>query len=137
MFKYLGIALIVLALAMAIFPQYTNCSAQGRAIQLPNGATTPMKCHWTAQAEIAVAVPLLAVGAMMTLNRRKEANQALAITGVVLGAFSMLLPTYLIGVCPTPTMVCHALMSPALVSVGAVVTGASLIGAVVAFKKKE
>ena len=41
--------LIILALVVAIVPQFTDCQSQGRAIELPNGKTIPMKCHWTAR----------------------------------------------------------------------------------------
>jgi hypothetical protein len=55
--KFLGITLIVIALAIAIIPAFTDCQSQGRSLALANGGTTAMKCHWTAQAEIASGVP--------------------------------------------------------------------------------
>ena len=65
MHKIFGIALIVIALAMAVVPNFTDCQSQGLEIALPNGKTVPMKCHWTGQAEMALGAPILAVGAMM------------------------------------------------------------------------
>jgi hypothetical protein len=115
--KFLGITLIVLALAIAIVPTFTDCQSQGKAITLPNGTTTPMKCHWTGVAEIATGVPLLAVGAMMTASRRKGNLRILGGMGGILGVFAILLPTQLIGVCQT-SMLCHTAMQPSLVVLG-------------------
>ena len=58
--------IVVLAIGIGVLPQFTDCLSQGRMLTLEIGRQIPMKCHWTAQAEIALAVPLLAVGAMMT-----------------------------------------------------------------------
>jgi hypothetical protein len=95
--KAIGIIFVLLALAIGVVPQFTNCSAQGRAIELPGGRTIPMKCHWTAMSAPAVAVPLLIVGGLMFFSRRRETLLALSLLGAVLGVFAILLPTYLIG----------------------------------------
>ena len=56
--KVIGVLMVVLALVSGILPQFTDCSSQGRAITLPNGKQIDMKCHWTARAEAAMALPL-------------------------------------------------------------------------------
>ena len=134
MMKYLGIGLIALALVAGIVPQFTEC---GGPLELANGKLIPMKCHWTAQGEIAVAIPLLVVGGMMTFNRRKETFRVLSITGITLGALVIALPTAIIGSCVTPTMICRTAMQPAMITTGAIVVGLSLIGAVFSFRMKE
>jgi hypothetical protein len=128
--KTIGIIFVVLALAIGVVPQFNNCSAQGRSLELANGRTTPMKCYWTAQAELAVAVPLLLVGGLMAVNRRKETQRTLSIVGVLLGVFAILLPTSLIGVCASDEMLCNILMKPTLVFSGIVVVMAGLLGLV-------
>ena len=95
MIKFLGIAIIVLALAIAIIPGFTDCQSQGKSIALANGNTIPMKCHWTGVAEIAVGVPLLAVGSLITASRRKDSLLNLGIMGSILGAFAILLPLHI------------------------------------------
>jgi hypothetical protein len=119
-------AIILLAGVVGIIPQFTDCQFQGKAIELPNGRTLPMKCHWTARAEIALAVPLLLCGVSMLVSRRKEVWRQQAVMTLVLGLSVVLLPGILIGVCAKPDMVCHALMRPALTLAGmlAVVLGA-------------
>ncbi len=115
--KFLGITLIVLALAIGILPQFTDCHSQGKAIALPNGKTVEMKCHWTARAEIATAAPLLVVGAVMAASRRKENIWALAGLGGLLGIIAIALPNGLIGVCSSG-MPCHTVMQPSLAVFG-------------------
>jgi hypothetical protein len=116
--KFLGIALIVLALAIAVVPAFTDCQSQGKSLTTSTGKTVPMKCHWTGIAEIGVAVPLLTVGAAMTVNRRKTSLMTLGAVGIVLGGMAVAFPNGLIGVCATPTMVCHTVMKPALTVFG-------------------
>jgi hypothetical protein len=110
--------IILLAVVVGIIPQLTDCQSRGKAIELPNGKSLPMKCHWTARAEIALAVPLMLCGVSMLLWRRKECWRQQAVLTMALGLFVVLLPTVLIGVCAKPDMVCRALMKPTLTSAG-------------------
>ena len=132
--KLLGILLIVAALAIAIVPAFTDCQSQGKSLTLTSGKNVPMKCHWTGIAEISTGVPLIGVGAMMVASRRKANLYSLGIMGVILGIFVIALPTSLIGVCQTPTMICHTVMKPALTVLGSVAIAGS-IGAIVLARK--
>jgi hypothetical protein len=136
MTKYLGIFLIVLSLAIAIIPGFTDCQSQGKAIALANGNTVPMKCHWTGVGEIATGVPLLAVGVMMTATRRKGNLLMLGIMGSILGIFAIMLPNNLIGVCQT-SMVCNTVMKPALTVLGSLAIAGSLGALVLSRKAKD
>lgn len=132
--KFFGIALVILALAIAIIPAFSDCESQGRTLTVSNGKTVPMKCHWSGVAEIGVAVPLLAVGAMIAANRRRHNLGSLGIMGLVLGGLAIAFPMGLIGVCQTPTMTCQTIMKPALTLLGSL-TIAGSIGAMVLAKK--
>jgi hypothetical protein len=129
--KAIGISFIVFALVAGIVPQFTNCAAQGRSLELANGNTIPMKCYWTAQAELAVAGPLFLVGGLMVFNRRKETQRTLSMLGAVLGLFAIMLPTTLIGVCANDQMLCNILMKPTLIFSGILTTALGLLGLVV------
>jgi len=129
--KAIGISFIVFALAIGLVPQFTNCSAQGRSLELANGNTTPMKCYWTARAELAVAGPLLLIGSLMVFNRRKETLRTLSVLGAALGLFAILLPTTLIGVCASDEMLCNILMKPTLIFSGILTLTLGLLGLVV------
>jgi len=136
MTKILGIVILVLAVAVAVLPQFTNCQYEGKAITTAAGTTVPMKCLWTARAEIAVGVPLLAVGAIMMVSRRRSLKISSGIMGIVLGAFAIALPEGLIGVCSS-AMPCNLVMEPALLYMGSIITTASLVGLVMAVRSKD
>ena len=134
--RFFGITLMVLALAIATVPAFTDCQSQGKSLTTTTGKTVSMKCHWTGIAEIGVALPLLAVGALITANRRRDNLRNLSILGVVLGGMAIAFPVGLIGVCQTPTMICHTVMKPALTVLGSLAIAGSL-GAMAFSRKVE
>jgi hypothetical protein len=137
MFRFFGIALIVLGLGIGVLPQFTDCYSQGLTSTLANDTVQPMKCHWTAEAEIAIAIPLIGVGAVLTANRRKRTVMSVSILGVLLGAMAIALPSALIGTCVIPTHICNTAMKPALNALGSLAMIGSLGAMVVARKARE
>ena len=125
--KIAGIVIVVLALVVGIVPQFTDCLSQGKSLALANGQSVPMKCHWTAMAELGMALPLLALGGMLVFSRRKETQRTLSMLGVALGAIVALLPTALIGVCANDMMVCNSTMKPTLIFSGVLIGATSLV----------
>lgn len=77
----------------------------GKMLELANGNTVPMKCHWAAQAAIAVSVIILAA-AVMALLAKKEYKGLMVVTAVA-GAVLFLVFTSLIGVCASAQMRCQ------------------------------
>ena len=137
MLKIMGILLIVVALVVAIVPNFTDCYSQGKQIELPNGKLLPMKCHWTAKAEIGAGILLFATGLTLIFIRRKETAIVLSILGILIGAVIIVLPAGLIGVCTTPTMICATVMKPILMIGGALAIIASLVALITAARMKE
>ena len=135
--KLFGIILIVLAIVIAIMPIFTDCQSQGKSLTTTTGKVVPMKCHWSGVAEIGVAVPLLAVGVIMAANRRKNILTTMGILGIILGAIVIAFPNWLIGVCSTPTMICHTVMNPGLTVLGSLVVVTSLGAIILARKVKD
>jgi hypothetical protein len=125
--KAMGILLIVLALVIAIVPVFTDCLANGRSLTTADGRSVPMKCHWTAIAEIGLAVPLALVGLFNLTSKRKETFSTLNVIGVALGALVVLFPTVLIGVCANAMMPCNMIEKPTLILSGILIVGASLV----------
>ena len=125
--KVAGIIIVVLALVVGIVPQFTDCQSQGKSLALANGNTVPMKCHWTAMAALGMSIPLLALGGIMAFSRRKEAQRALSMLGVAMGAVVALLPTYLVGVCGNGMMLCNNTMQPTLILSGTLIGAISLV----------
>lgn len=135
--KVAGAIIIILAIALAVVPMFTDCQSQGRMLTLANGRQISMKCHWTGLAELALSIPLAAVGLMMIFSRKQESRRTLGITGIVLGIMAILLPTALIGVCMDPHMTCVSIMKPALILTGALALGIGLVVVFVARDKEE
>jgi putative Mn2+ efflux pump MntP len=119
--------MVVLALVIGIVPQFTDCQSQGRALELPTGKTVAMKCHWSATAELALAIPIAAVGVLLGFSRRKESMRNLSILGIVLGAVTILVPTVLIGVCASADMLCNSVMRPLLILMGVLLVVISVV----------
>jgi hypothetical protein len=132
--KVLGSLILILALVAAVVPQFSDCQSQGRALTLQNGKTVAMKCHWTAEATLATAGPLFLLGGMIFTSKRKETLRALSVLGLAAGAFLILLPTALIGVCSSPEMICNSVMKPTLILTGILTMGIS--GLVLAYNLK-
>jgi len=116
--KILGLSIVVFALVAGILPAFTDCLSQGKQLTTTTGKLVPMKCHWTAIAELGVAVPLGLAGIFTMFSKRKETRLAVSALGIVLGALVILFPTYLIGVCANPDMKCNYIMKPGLIITG-------------------
>jgi uncharacterized membrane protein HdeD (DUF308 family) len=126
--KIIAILLIVSGIATIFVPSFYTCAAQGKAIQLAGGKSIPMKCLWTARAEIGPGVLLFPVGVFLFASRKLESRRFLSILALILGILVILFPTALIGVCSHPDASCVVLMKPILLLIGAV-AGASGIAA--------
>ncbi|MGC9358557.1 MAG: DUF4418 family protein [Anaerolineae bacterium] len=128
--------IVILAVAIAIIPMFTDCQSAGRTLTLESGRQIPMKCHWSGRAELGLGLPLAAVGLMVGFSQSKEARRILGVAGTTLGAAVILIPTELIGVCMNPDMPCVSTMKPALILGGALAMGVS-VGIIVASWGKE
>lgn len=126
--KITAVLMIALALVIGILPQFSDCASQGSYMTMPNGKQIPMTCHWSAQAEVALAAPLLVTGSLLAFNEKKETVRNLSILGVILGLFVILLPTALVGVCANPDMICNSVMKPSLILAGTLIILLSAFG---------
>ena len=99
----------------------------GKMLTLTTGKEVPMKCHWTAQAAIAVAIILVAV-AVVAFFAKQDQKKFLIVNAVV-GVIIFMLFTSLMGVCASPDMRCNTTALWAKL-VSAVVVCCSLVGLV-------
>lgn len=125
--KAAAVVIIILAVLIGVVPQFTDCQSQGKMLELPNGRQISMKCHWTARAELALAIPAAVVGGLLAFSRRRESARNLSILGIILGGMAVLVPTSLIGVCTSPDMACNSVMKPALILMGSLLLVMSLV----------
>ncbi len=79
-----------------------------------------MKCGYTASAETAVGSLLVLVGAVLLFTKTSEARVVSGAVGLGIGTITILLPTYIIGVCDMATMPCRVGTEPALIILGAI-----------------
>jgi hypothetical protein len=135
--KFFGIALVLIAIAIAVVPHYTDCQSQGRILTTADGKQVSMKCHWSGVAEIGVAVPLAFVGGILSFSRRRSSLLSLGILGAVLGAVAITFPGGLIGTCTMPTMICNTTMKPALYVLGGLTIVGGLGSIFISRKAKE
>ena len=124
--KFLGVAMILLAVALAIAPIFTDCESHGKMLTTADGRSVSMKCHWAGVAGVAAAIPLALAGIYALRSRRKETLRFAGIVGAASGAMAILLPTLLIGVCASPMMICNILMRPILLAAGILAIVASI-----------
>jgi hypothetical protein len=126
--KVTGALLAVLALITAVVPLFTDCQSQGRALTLADGREIAMKCHWTGRAELALAIPLLAMGLFLVFSKGTESLRSLSLTSILMGVLIILVPTVLIGVCGSAMMICNAVMKPTLILLGSLVIAGGVAG---------
>jgi hypothetical protein len=124
--KFLGVAMILLAVTLAVAPVFTDCESAGKMLTTADGRSVSMKCHWAGVAEVAAAIPLALAGIFALRSRRKETTRFAGIVGAASGVMAILLPTLLIGVCANPMMICNLLMRPILLASGILAIVASV-----------
>jgi hypothetical protein len=124
--RFLGVAMIVLALVLAIAPAFTDCQSHGKMLTTADGRSVSMKCHWAGVAEVAAAIPLAIAGIYALRSRRKETTRLAGLVAAASGAVAILIPTLLIGVCANPMMSCNILMRPILLTAGTLAIAAGI-----------
>ena len=135
--KTAALALIGLAILIGVVPYFTDCEAHDRHMKMANGMEVPMKCHWTGLAELAMAAPLVVVGALMTTSKRRESLRNGGLIAAAVGVFVILLPSTLIGVCGNPDMTCTSVMKPALILMGVLVLAVGLGSVAYVLRRKS
>ena len=142
--RVVAVLVVAMALVVGIAPQFTHCKtgstmgANASNATLASDATTgagaaaaakatPMRCYWTARAELGLALPLAAAGVLFFFSRRKETCRALAVLVCALGVVALLLPTVLIGVCENGSAVCNTAMRPILLVTGGLTVAIGLV----------
>ncbi|MDP4182826.1 MAG: DUF4418 family protein [Bacillota bacterium] len=114
-----GMIIIVLGILVALIPKaiFPVCANQ---IELMNGKTIFMKCHWTAMTELMIGILIIVNGILLIGFKKHETCIALSIMLFLLGLAALLIPTEIIGMCETPTMACRVGTEPALIVVSVI-----------------
>lgn len=91
--------------------------------------SVPMKCHWTARAELGIGILIVLIGLLLLLFSSKKIRLGLTLALTPAGILALLIPVWLIGVCGNAHMSCHALSLPALTVLGGVTAFIALLNA--------
>lgn len=114
-----GIIVLVLGVLVALIPIVIFPVCTGM-IELMNGKTLFMKCHWTAMAELLVGILIVFDGILLIGFKKHETRIALSFMLFLLGLTVLLIPTAVIGMCETATMACRVGTEPALIVVSVI-----------------
>ena len=68
---------------------------------------SPMHCHFSFMGETGMASVVIACAAVSVIARSMEAPRLVALVSAVAGAFMILYPSVITGVCQSPMMACH------------------------------
>lgn len=118
---FLALGIAVMVVPETVFPV---CSHK---IQTASGGFIPMKCFWTARAELGAGGLIACGGFFLACFSSPRIRAGIALMLLPAGLLTMLVPTWLIGVCPGETMPCHMGTQPALCLLGGVTILAALI----------
>ncbi len=121
-----GIVTAVLGLLIVITPIVLPV-CEG-LLELANGKQVPMRCHWTARAEMLLGVLLLIVGLMVTFLKNPGERQRLHHQVGFLGLATILTPLFIIPTCTSPDMPCNVGTKPALIILGSLAFLTGLLG---------
>lgn len=110
--KILSVLYVILSALLMIGPKsiFAVCKVEEK----------PMKCYWSTQAVLALAVILLAVAVLFFLADSAQTKIILSIVTIVTAAMVILIPAKLIGGCGKLTMACRSLTFPAFYVIGIV-----------------
>ena len=125
---------LVITLPHCILPV---CEYFGMYMETKMGMLVPMKCHYTAYAEVGVGATIIVASVVLMVSNMVQTKKALSIVGAVLGINVMLLPTYLTGMCGMASMPCRIGTQPALLILGVLIIIVNAIGFFKYRAKKE
>ena len=135
--RIVAVVLFVLALLVAILPQFYTCQASGFFMEPMPGKIVAMKCLWTAHAEVALGIMLAVIAIGLWFFREREARTILSILGIVGGVLMLIMVTgalFGIGVCAKPGMPCLVYMRPTILVLAPLIMVDSVVGLVLSLK---
>lgn len=113
-----GIYFIIIGIILAVGPHtfFAVC---------PKG-DHPMKCWWSAQAEISIAIMFIVAGITILAFKSAETQFGVSIMTIALGVIAILIPSVLIGGCMKDTMPCQSITFPCIYVISGVTIAVSI-----------
>ena len=88
-------------------------------LELANGNKVPMRCHWTAQAEMILGGLILIAGLIQHFMTKYDTH-SLNLQMAFMGLAVFFIPLFLIPTCTNPDMACNVGTKPALLILGGI-----------------
>lgn len=116
--RIFGIGVAITGLLVALTPNVILPVCE-ELVKTAMGTSIPMRCHYTATAEIGVGGLLSVAGALFFVyGGESKINGILSTMILALGVVTILIPTVLIGTCATPDHPCNLGSKPGLILLG-------------------
>ena len=125
-FNTMGLATAVVGVLIALTPVILPV-CQG-LLELTNGKQVPMRCFWTARAEMIIGGLVVITGLLITFAKSEDARRRLNNQVGFLGLATILTPLFIIPTCMNPDMACNIGTKPALIILGVITMGLGLYG---------
>ena len=122
-----GLITAAMGFLIIIVPNWVLPVCEGM-LELTNGNHVPMRCFWTARAEIVLGALVLIAGLMVAFLSSAEARRRLNHLVAFLGVAVILTPLYIIPTCMNPDMACNVGTKPALIILGGITVALGLYG---------
>jgi hypothetical protein len=129
--KILSTIKFFLGVLIAVTPFYIFpvCEFYGKMIKTEGGGYVSMVCTYTARTELILGILISFLSLFLFFSSEKESQRYLSLSLLILFSFSLLGPTYLIGMCKGPTMPCRLGTLPALL----LLSGAGILLSILTF----
>lgn len=112
-----GIFLILAGVLIAVVPQFIVPVCEN-AVHTASGGSVPMKCFWTARAELGTGALIAFCGLLLCICRNAGARFGIAAVAAAASLLALAFPSMLIGMCGAETMPCRIGTLPGLILLG-------------------
>lgn len=100
-------------------------------------ASTPMKDHWTARAELGIGILIALLAILLIVFSSKHIRLGISLSLALSGILAALIPTVLIGVCDNAHASCRLLTLPSLIILAAIVVLLSIVNTIFLYKSSD
>lgn len=122
-----GLITAAVGLLIIVTPNWILPVCQG-LLELADGKHVPMRCFWTARAEMVMGGLVLLSGLLLAFVGSVEGRRRLNHMVAFLGLAVILIPLYIIPTCMNPDMACNVGTKPALLLLGGITLALGLYG---------
>lgn len=126
--KILSVIYMILSVLLIVGPKsiFAVCKVEEK----------PMKCYWSTQAVMALAVILLVIAVLFFLADSSQTKIMLSVITIVTATMIILIPAKLIGGCGKMTMACRSLTFPAFYVIGGILIMSAVVECILTQREK-